>query len=89
MAQGWIWTPLTSFSLARHIISWKLFQLSSLRIGSLSSYPTWLSVATRILIVSAAARKDIRETASHSYRYWRVTSKGRHGCIIDLTLFEK
>lgn len=46
---------LTSCVFASFMISSKLRQLSSLRIGSLSSYPTWLSVAIRIRIVSAAA----------------------------------
>lgn len=44
---------LTSWVFANFMISSNVCQLSSFRMGSRSSYPTWLSVATRIRIVSS------------------------------------
>ena len=56
----------TSWSLARHMISWNVFQLSSPRMWSRSLYPTWLSVAMRTRIESAAAARQNKHILWHT-----------------------
>ena len=58
----------TSCSFASSIISLKVVKESFPRTGSRSAKPTWLSVATRMRIVFAAAGKSERVRDVWGYR---------------------